>query len=81
MGDSATVVIVPCVSAPELSRVIPPVSRVLMMMRAESRVERSGEIGKKWSPRSVDLSKRFPPMYTVLPECGDRKKGVDQLKR
>jgi hypothetical protein len=47
MGDSATAVIVPCVSAPELSRVIPPVSFVLMMIRAESLVERSGEIGKK----------------------------------
>src|SRR3954463_985689 len=44
-GDSATVVIVPWVSAPELSRVMPPVRRVLMMIRAESRVERSGEMG------------------------------------
>jgi len=45
IGDSPIVVIVPCVSAPELSRVIPPVVLVLAMMRAESLVERSAEIG------------------------------------
>src|SRR6478736_47875 len=45
IGDSASVVIVPYVSAPVASRVTPPVSLVLMMMRAESLVERSGEIG------------------------------------
>ena len=39
IGDSATVVIVPWVSAPELSRVTPPVRRVLMIIRAESLVE------------------------------------------
>jgi hypothetical protein len=27
----------------------------------------------------VDLSSRFPPMYIVVAECGERKNGVDQL--
>ena len=59
--DSASVVIVPYVSAPVASFVMPPVESMLQRTFAMSRVERSGEIGRKSSPRFVDLSTRLPP--------------------
>src|SRR5690348_11860139 len=79
--DSASVVMVPYVSAPVASFVTPPVESIEKRTFAMSRVLRSGEIGYRSSPRAVDLSTRLPPTYIVVGECGERKYGVFQLKR
>src|SRR5438067_1517256 len=69
--DSASAVIVPYVSAPVASLVMPPVESMLQRTFAMSRVERSGEIGRKSSPRFVDRSTRLPPTYSVDDACGE----------
>src|SRR5919202_5358 len=76
IGDSASAVIVPYVSAPVASLVMPPVVSMLKRILRRSRLDRSGEIGYRLSPRIVDLSTRFPPMYSVDGECAERKNGV-----
>src|SRR5687768_1668672 len=78
-GDSASAVIVPCASAPVTSGVMPPVVRRLVLIFAESLVDRSGEIGTKRSPRFTLLMTRLPAAYTVRGLCGERKNGVFQL--
>ena len=54
-GDSASDTMVQNVSAPVTSGVIPPVVCVLTRIFIVSRVVRSGEIGKRFSPRLVDF--------------------------
>src|SRR5262249_60601387 len=81
IGDSFNDTIVQYVSAPVASLVMPPVVRVDTRIFTVSAVLRSGEIGKKSSPRFVDLSTRFPPTYSVDGLCGEMRYGVVQLKR
>src|SRR6476659_8225150 len=59
IGDSASAVIVLCVSAPVLSGVMPPVVWVLTLIFIGSRVVRSGEMAIRLSPRAVLLSTRL----------------------
>src|SRR5258708_7096987 len=61
IGDSLSDTIVQYVSAPVASLVIPPVVLVDTRTFIVSAVVRSGEIGKRSSPRFVDLSTRLPP--------------------
>src|SRR5512147_2553186 len=80
MYDSASVVIVPYVSAPVASFVTPPVESIENLTFAISRLLRSGEIGYRSSPRAVDLSTLCAPTYILVGKCGYRKYGVFQLK-
>ncbi len=78
-GDSATVVMAPWCSAPELSRVSPPLRP--MTIFSGSWVERSGEMAVQLSPPSVVFSRWFPPRYRSPGSWGDMTKGEAQLKR
>src|ERR1700716_2011552 len=60
-GDSASDTIVQYVSAPVTSGVTPPVVRVLTRIFIESLVVRSGEIGRRSSPRRVDFITLLAP--------------------
>src|ERR1041385_8071620 len=68
-GDSFSETMVQYVSAPVASFVMPPVVRVETRIFIVSAVLRSGEIGKRSSPRRVDLSTRLPPTYSVWGLC------------
>ena len=61
IGDSMSDVIVPNVSAPVASVVMPPVVFVLTRIFMVSRSVRSGEMTIRSSPRLVDLTTRFAP--------------------
>src|SRR4051812_20268899 len=60
--DSARATTVPYVSAPVASSVMPPVFFMLVSILPISRLDRSGEIGKRLSPHCVLFRTLLPPM-------------------
>jgi hypothetical protein len=65
IGDSLSDTIVPNISAPVMSGVMPPVVRVATRIFMVSAYDRSGEIGNMSSPRFTLLSTRLAPKYNV----------------
>ena len=59
-GLSSSATTVPYVSAPVASIVTPPVKRTDVSIFASNRLDKSGEMRLKSSPRLVDLSTRLP---------------------
>ena len=60
-ADSLSDTTVPYVSAPVASGVMPPVFRIEVSIFAISRFDRSGEIGRRSSPRLVLFMTRLAP--------------------
>src|SRR5688500_20214876 len=81
MYDSASDTIVPYVSAPVASSVMPPVFRIDVSIFAISFFDRSGEIANRLSPRCIDFITRLLAVYITCGLCGDRKHGVVQVQR
>ena len=80
-GDSLSDTIVPNVSAPVASVVMPPVVLVEMRILVVSAYDRSGEMKNMSSPCLVDFSTRLAPKYITDGLCGEMKNGVFQFHR
>ena len=78
-GLSSSATIVPYVSAPVASSVMPPVRRSAVSSLAVRFFDRSGEMMRRSSPRLVDFSTLLPAKYTTDGLCGERKNGAFQL--